>query len=128
MGRNSSVGTATRYGLDGPGSNPGGGRERKFPHPSRPALGPIQPPIRWLPVSLLGVKRPGRCVNHPPPSMAQVKERVQLYLYSLSALSWPVYKVNFTVPIKSTDESPLPLVGMQPTLARVLQLRFRRII
>ena len=26
VGRNSAVGIATRYGLDGPGSNPGGGK------------------------------------------------------------------------------------------------------
>jgi len=32
--------------------------------------------------SLLGVKRPGRGVDHPPPSSAEVEERVQLYLYS----------------------------------------------
>ena len=29
-----------------------------------------------------GVKRPGRGVAHPPPSSAEVKERVELYLYS----------------------------------------------
>jgi hypothetical protein len=28
------------------GSNPGGGRD--FPHLSRPALGPIQPPVQWV--------------------------------------------------------------------------------
>jgi hypothetical protein len=33
-------------------------------------------------VSFPGVKRPGRDVNHPPPSSAEVKERVELYLYS----------------------------------------------
>ena len=37
-GRDSSVGIATRYGLDGPGIESRWGRD--FPHPSRPALGP----------------------------------------------------------------------------------------
>jgi len=40
--------------------------------------------------SLPGVKRPGRGVDHPLPSSAEVKERVWLYLYSLSGPSWPV--------------------------------------
>jgi hypothetical protein len=38
----------------------------------------------------LGVKRSGRGVNHPPPSSAEVKERVDLHLYSLSGPSWSV--------------------------------------
>ena len=46
-GRNSSVGIATRYGLDGPGIESRWWRD--FPHPSRPALGPIQPPVQWVP-------------------------------------------------------------------------------
>jgi hypothetical protein len=41
-------------------------------------------------VSLPGVKRPERGVNHPPPSSAEVKERVELYLYSPSGPSWSV--------------------------------------
>ena len=40
--------------------------------------------------SFPGVKRPGRGVDHPPTSSAEVKERVELYLYSLSGSSWPV--------------------------------------
>ena len=40
--------------------------------------------------SLLWVKRPGLGVDHPPPSSAEVKERVKLYLYSPSGASWPV--------------------------------------
>ena len=47
MGLYSSVGIATRYGLDGPGIESRWGR--CFPHPSRPALGPTQPPIQWVP-------------------------------------------------------------------------------
>jgi len=40
--------------------------------------------------SFLGKKRPGRGVNHPRPSSVEVKERVELYLYSHSGPSWPV--------------------------------------
>jgi hypothetical protein len=42
VGRDSSVGIATGYGLDGLGGG-------DFPHLSRPALGLTQPPIQWLP-------------------------------------------------------------------------------
>jgi hypothetical protein len=45
-GPGSSVGIATDYGLDGPGSNPGG--DEIF-HPSRPAVGLTQPPVNWVP-------------------------------------------------------------------------------
>jgi hypothetical protein len=64
VGRDSSVGIATCYGLDGPGIESRWGRD--FSHPSRPA--------------------------HPPSSSARVKERVQLYLYSPSgpAIGWPL--------------------------------------
>jgi hypothetical protein len=40
--------------------------------------------------SFPGVKRPGRGVDHPPSSSAEIKERVELYLYSHSGPSWPV--------------------------------------
>ena len=43
----SSNGIATDYGLDGPGSNPGGD---EILRPFRPALGPTQTPVKWVPV------------------------------------------------------------------------------
>ena len=46
-GRDSSVGIATRYGLDGSRIESQWGRD--FPHPSRRTLGPTQPPIQWVP-------------------------------------------------------------------------------
>jgi hypothetical protein len=36
------------------------------------------------------VKEPGVSVDHPPLSSTEVKERVELYLYSTSGPSWPV--------------------------------------
>jgi len=40
--------------------------------------------------SFLGGKRPGHDIDLPPPSGAEVKERVELNLYSTYGPSWPV--------------------------------------
>ena len=72
-GPGSSVGIATDYGLGVPGSNPGG--DEIF-RPSRPALGPTQPPVKWVPGLSRGVKC-GRGVlltTHPPSSAVVMEE------------------------------------------------------
>jgi hypothetical protein len=98
VGRDSVVSIATHYGLDGPGIESRWGRD--FSQPSRPALGPTQPPIyNGYRVSFPGVKRPGREVDHPPSSSARVKERVELYLYSPSGPLWPVLGRTLPLPV-----------------------------
>jgi len=70
-GPGSSVGIVTDYGLDGLGSNPGG--DEIF-CPSRPALGPTQPPAKWYWFFPGGKVWPGRAAEHLPPSSAAVME------------------------------------------------------
>jgi hypothetical protein len=69
------------------GSNPGGAR---FYAPVQ--NGPKAHPASYTmgSGSFPGVKRPGRIVDHPPPSSAEVKERAELYLYSPVWALWPV--------------------------------------
>ena len=69
MGRDSSVGTATHYGLGGPGIESRWGRD--FLDPSRPELGPIQSPAKWVPGLRTGVE--GWLIA---PSV-EIKERVE---------------------------------------------------
>ena len=79
---------ATRYRLDCLGIESRWGRY--FPHPSRPTLGPTQPPIQWVPGLFRGVRQLGHGVDHPHPSSTKVEGRVELYICSPSGSLWPV--------------------------------------
>jgi hypothetical protein len=57
-------------------------------------------------VSFPGVKRPGHGVDHPHPSSAEVKERVELYLYSSSGPSWPVLRRTLPLPLPVVCSGP----------------------
>jgi hypothetical protein len=78
------------------GSSPGGGEifcTRADQH-----RGPFNFLYNGYWVFFSGVRKPGRGVNHPPPSSTEVKERVELYLYSPSGSSWPV--LGRTLPLR----------------------------
>jgi hypothetical protein len=103
--RDSSVGKALGYGLDDRGSRVrflAGAGNVLFSTASRTALGPTKPPIQWVLGALsVGVKRPGREAFYSPPSSAEVKESVELYLHSPNTPSWRSpelkHRDNFTV-------------------------------
>jgi hypothetical protein len=78
VGRVSSVGIGTRYGLDGPGIESRWGRD----FPIQTGSGAYPASYTMDTGSFQGVKRPGRGVDHSPLSNAEVKERIGLYLYS----------------------------------------------
>jgi hypothetical protein len=62
-GPGSSVCIATDFGLVAPASNSCGAESFR---PSRPALGPTQPPVQWYWVFPGGKVRPGRAADHSP--------------------------------------------------------------
>ena len=71
VGRDSSVGIATRYGLDGPGTESRWGA--RFAAPVQTGPGAHPPSYTMGTGSFPGVKQPGRGIDHPPPSSAEVK-------------------------------------------------------
>jgi hypothetical protein len=73
------------------------------------SLGPTQSPIKWVLGALsLGVKWPGRGADHSPPSSAEVKECVELYLHYPTTSSWRGAQLK-----KSTGTTlPLPLTPL----------------
>jgi hypothetical protein len=75
---------------------------------SRLALGPTRPPIQWVPGDLsLGVNRPGRERDYSPPSNAEVKECVEVYLYSPNT---PWHGAQFKKSTGTTLTLPLSLI------------------
>jgi hypothetical protein len=85
-----------------------------FPHLSRPALRPTQPPIQRVPGSFPGKKRPGPTVDNPLPSSADVKQTVQLYLPLLPLCVFVTYSRASFLPL------PLPLPLRLPYATHVL--------
>jgi hypothetical protein len=89
-----------------------------FTTASRKAVGPTQPPIQWVPGALsLGIKRLGRETDHLPLSSAEIKDWVELYLYS------PIRLHGVVLNLKSTGTilpSPLWCCGKIAAFRRTL--------
>ena len=95
MGRESSVGIATRYRIDGPGIESLWGARFFVSVQTGPGAHPVSYTMGTG--SFLGVKRPGRGVDHPPTSITEIKERVEiLYLFFPFGPFVACYRVNFS--------------------------------
>ena len=94
MGDN-SVGVATRHGLDGPGIESRWGV--RLSSPIQTGCGARLTSCTKGTWSFSGVKRPGRGVDHPPLSEAEIKERVELYLFPVNLQC--VFLSNFNLPL-----------------------------
>ena len=88
MGRDNAVSITTHYGLDGPGIESRWGARFSAPVQTGPGAYPASYVMGTGSLSLR-VKRPGRGIDQPPSSSAEVKERIELYLYSPSGPFWP---------------------------------------
>jgi len=68
----------------------GGGVVRDFLHLSRPALGVHPASYAMGTGSFPEINRPGHGTDHPSPSSAETKKRVELYIPPPPGPSWPV--------------------------------------
>jgi hypothetical protein len=82
------VGMLTGYGLDGPGIESRWRAKFSTPVQTGPGAHPFSCTMGTG--SFSWVKRSGRGFDHPPPPNTEVKERVELCIYSLSGSSWSV--------------------------------------
>jgi hypothetical protein len=81
-----------------------------FTTTSRTALGPTQPLIQCVPGALsLGVKLLGREADNSPPSTAEVKECVELYLHSSNTSSWRGAYLSTGTTLPVVEQLSMPL-------------------
>ena len=110
-GRDSSVGIATSWMVRG--WNPGRASAQTGPvaHPASYTMGTGSFP---------GLKRPGRGVDHPPPSSVEVEGWVELSICSSCGPSWPV--LGRTLPLSLPSHAILrPSLSLRKEWISLLQ-------
>ena len=100
-GPDSSLGIATCYALDGRGDRMS--VEALFSAPVQTGSGAHPASYTIGTGSFPRVKRPGRGVDHPPLSNADVKERVELFLHSPLWAFVACSRANFTFTFTFTN-------------------------
>jgi len=90
----SAVGIATCYGLDGLGIESLVAAIFSAPVQTGPGAHPAS--YTMSTGSFPGIKRSGRGVDHPPPSSAEVEEKIELYICSFWAFV-ACYRLNFAL-------------------------------
>jgi len=119
-GRDSSVGIATRYGLDGPGIE--SRWEATFSAPVQTGPGTHPASYTMGTRSFLGCKAAGASRWPPIPSIAEVKERVELYLYSHCLPSWTVVGwTSFSQPRKVCSDETRNYSGAKQYSGRTMK-------
>ena len=104
----------THYRLNGPGIE--FRRRQCFPDPPRPALGPIQPPVQWVPGLLLGGVKPTDLYS------VEVKERLELCFYSPFWTFTASSRVKFTTTRIFTHYSTAPSLLLSLVLYQTTSL------
>jgi hypothetical protein len=110
LGRDSTVGIATRYRLDGQGTE--SRRRRDFPRLSRPGL---PSPLYNGTGSFPGVKRPRPAVDQSPYLAPRLKKEQSYTSTPLSGHSWPLLGEILPLPL------PLPFIPPQLNHGQMLQ-------
>ena len=101
-GPGSSVGIATDCRLDDPWSNP---CWDEIFCPSRPALGPTHPPVKWVPVLSLGLSAARVCCWPVTPLLCRGHGRVELYLTHPLSHAEPVIGSHTSTLLFSTSSA-----------------------
>jgi hypothetical protein len=75
-----------------------------------------------------GVNQSGRGVYHPPRSGAEVKEMVEIYLYSRSGPSGPLLGRTYALSLILKDQLPAEVLGSLPCKPVIFKKRVKKVI